>query len=243
MLEHVNDYLDRLKHEGLKLRSVIDTHTHADHISGAAALVDRTGVQYVMHKNAPAKCARHRVDEGDELRLGSIALGFMYTPGHTTDSLTIRLPDRLLTGDFLFIGEGGAGRTDLPGGNPGVHYDSIQKLKSLPDDLLIFPAHDYHQKTHSTLGLERKSNPRLQPRSRQDYIAWLLDMKLPDVDGMEILKMVRDKKPAPFMIVMTGYSTMSNAVEAMKLGAADYLAKPFTDDDLIEAVEKVCTDH
>jgi len=78
---------------------------------------------------------------------------------------------------------------------------------------------------------------------RGAYDVILLDMKLPDVDGMEILKIVKEKKPAPFMIVMTGYSTMSNAVEAMKLGAVDYLAKPFTDDELIEAVEKACPDQ
>lgn len=185
VLERVDHYLGELERQGLSLQYVLDTHAHADHISGGAALRDRTGVPYLMHRNAPCRCADVRVDEGDTLPLGELEIRFLHTPGHTQDSMTLLLPDRMLTGDFLFLGEGGAGRTDLPGGDPGEHWDSLQKLKGLPDDLLVFPAHDYHGRSHSTLGEERRTNPRLRPWPREAYVAWLDSLKLGPADWMK----------------------------------------------------------
>lgn len=185
VLEHVEEYMKTLKDKGLKLRYVIDTHTHADHITGGTALRDRLDAQYCMSSRAPAACANLRVDEGDELEVGEVSLGFLYTPGHTQDHLTIVMKDRLFTGDFLFIGEAGAGRTDLPGGDPGVHYDSLQRLKAFDDSLLIFPAHDYRGKTTSTLGKERKENPRLRPISRETYVEWLESLRAPTPEWMK----------------------------------------------------------
>ncbi len=181
LLGREDHYLGVLKELGLKLRFVVDTHVHADHLSGAAALRDRTGADHVMHRNSKVSEGNLRVEEGQDLELGDLRMGFLHTPGHTQDSLTLRLPDRILTGDFLFLGEGGAGRTDLPGGDPGDHWDSLQKLASFPDDLLIFPGHDYHHRTHSTLAEQRRGNPRLQPRSREAYVAWLRDLRLAPV--------------------------------------------------------------
>ncbi len=178
VLDNVERDLDMLVARDLRLVAVVDTHVHADHISGAAAIRDRTGVDYIAHRLSTARCANRRVEDGDRVEVGDVVLEFMHTPGHTQDSISIRLPDRILTGDFLFIGEGGAGRTDLPGGDAGEHWDSLQKLAALPDDLLVFPSHDYHGRTHSTLGEERRTNPRLQPRTRDEYVRWLDDARL-----------------------------------------------------------------
>lgn len=191
LLVFVPNYLDMLKKEGWKLSFVMDTHTHADHISGCAALRKETGAKYVMHRNTGVKCVDLRIAEGDEFLVSTQSVGtrnvilrFLHTPGHTRDSVTILMDDRILTGDFLFIGQGGIGRTDLPGGNSGDQYDSLQKLKTLDDSLFVYPAHDYHQKTHSTLEQERKDNEHLKPHSREEYVKWLTGMKLPQADWM-----------------------------------------------------------
>lgn len=184
VLEEVDRYLEIVRARGFELRYVLDTHVHADHISGAPTIRDRTGVDYVMHHNSVSSCANVRVGEGDVLHLGELEIHVLHTPGHTQDSITLRLPDRLLTGDFLFIGTGGAGRTDLPGGDAGEHWDSLQKLRELPGDLLVFPAHDYHGREHSTLEIERVNNPRLRTRGRADYVRWLDEQRLGPAEWM-----------------------------------------------------------
>lgn len=178
LLTRVDAYLARLAAEGLTLRAVVDTHVHADHLSGCAELRDRTGCDYVMHALSAAVCANVRVEEGDTIRVGGLAVRVLHTPGHTADSVTLALPDRLLTGDFLFLGAGGAGRTDLPGGDAGEHWDALQKLRGLPDDLMVFPGHDYHGRDASTLGAERRENERLRHRTRDDYVRWLGELRL-----------------------------------------------------------------
>jgi glyoxylase-like metal-dependent hydrolase (beta-lactamase superfamily II)/rhodanese-related sulfurtransferase len=184
VIERVDVYLDAVERNGLVLDAVIDTHVHADHISGAASIRDRTGVSYVMHTSAPSACANVRVADGDVLSVGDVGLRVLHTPGHTQDSISLLSDDRILTGDFLFLGEGGAGRTDLPGGDAGEHWDALQKLRDLPGDLLVFPAHDYHGRTHSTLRDERTHNERLKPRSREEYVAWLASFDLGPADWM-----------------------------------------------------------
>ncbi len=189
MLENVEGYLDKIRKLGFALRYTLDTHTHADHISGSPAVKDLAGVDFVMHKLSPMRCVNFRVDEDDAPTIGSIKLGFLFTPGHTADSVTVVLDDRILTGDTLFIGKGGAGRTDLPGGDPAMHYDSLKKLALLDDRLVVYPAHDYYGQTSSTLGLEKKANDRLQFTSKEEYVAWLqsLSDRAPDW-MMEVLK-------------------------------------------------------
>lgn len=178
VLEQNDRYLEVLARRGLTLRYVVDTHVHADHLSGAAALRERLGVDYLMHHRSVSSCANRRVGDGDSLQLGEIPVRFLHTPGHTQDSITVVLPDRILTGDFLFLGEGGAGRTDLPGGDAGEHWDSLQKLASLPGGMLIYPGHDYHGHAQSTLAEERVKNERLAPRTREQYTSWLNGLKL-----------------------------------------------------------------
>jgi len=184
VLENVDRYLEEIRRRKLDLKYIIDTHVHADHISGGASLRDRTGADYVMHTLSASGCANVRVDEGDTLRVGDIAIRVLHTPGHTQDSITLVLPDRILTGDFLFIGEGGAGRTDLPGGDAGEHWDALEKLVSLPDSTGVWPAHDYHGRHSSTLGAERSANPRLQKRTREEYVEWLEGFTLGPADWM-----------------------------------------------------------
>jgi len=182
VLDRVQDYLTRLERERWRLSFIIDTHTHADHISAGPALCDHTRAPYAMHHLGRPHCPTHRVHDGDVIEIGDVKIRCLHTPGHTNDSLTLIVGNRLLTGDFLFIGEAGAGRTDLPTGDPGEHFDSLQKLQSFPDSMEAYPAHDYRGMTSSTLGQERQGNPRLRFTSKDDYVRWLegLATRAPD---------------------------------------------------------------
>lgn len=189
VLDHVKDYLDVLKKQKLKLTYVIDTHTHADHISGAAAIKDHTDCQYIMHEKAPAKCVTIHVNDGDELSFLDIKVKIIHTPGHTKDSICLVFSDRIFTGDVLFLDEGGAGRDDLPGGDPAEHYDSLQKLLELPDHLIVFPAHEYRGNQPSSLAHQKESNPHLKSRTREKFVQYLEDLKLGPADWMnDVLK-------------------------------------------------------
>jgi len=185
VLEHVNEYVTFIKNEGLKLTHVLDTHTHADHISGAGALADRTGAVYVMHQESPVRCVAFHVPDGFDCHLSDMPVKVMHTPGHTKDSMCLVFSDRILTGDTLFLDDGGAGRTDLPGGDPGEHWESLQKIMKLPDHLIVYPAHEYRGREPSSLGEQKKRNPNLQRRSKDAYIKWLTDMKLGAADWMK----------------------------------------------------------
>lgn len=201
VLEHVQDYSKFLTQNHYKLTHVIDTHTHADHISGAAALRDLTNCEYVMYQTAPADCVSIRVTDGFECHLGSIPVKVMHTPGHTQDSITLIFPDRILTGDALFLDDGGAGRDDLPGGDPGQHWETLQKIMALPDHLIVCPAHDYRHREPSSLKQQKISNPFLKARSKQEFIKYLEDLKLGPADWMkDVLKAnyacARDPKAA-----------------------------------------------
>ncbi|MEK7296286.1 MAG: MBL fold metallo-hydrolase [Planctomycetota bacterium] len=189
VLNYVPEYMSLLKNEGLKLTHIIDTHTHADHISGAGALAEQTGAVYVMHQLSPVRCVAFRVPDGFECRLGDIPARVMHTPGHTNDSLCLIFSDRILTGDTLFLDDGGAGRTDLPGGDPSQHWESMQKIMKLPDHLLVYPAHEYRGREPSSLAEQKKRNPNLQPRTKEAYTKWLSDMKLTPAEWMgDVLK-------------------------------------------------------
>ncbi len=184
VLERVDDYLRLLDQNGWRLPLVIDTHTHADHISGGPALCDYTNATYAVHHLARPTCPTHRLRDEDSVTVGDIKIRCLHTPGHTNHCMTLVVGDRLLTGDFLFIGEAGAGRTDLPGGDPGEHFDSLQKLRTFGDHMLVLPAHDYSGHTQSTLGEERQSNPRLRFTSRDEYTQWLSELAQPTPEWM-----------------------------------------------------------
>jgi len=201
VLEHVQEYLELLQREGVRLTHVFDTHTHADHISGAGALRDHTGCDYVMHENSPVGCVSTRVRDGALLLAASIQIKVMHTPGHTRDSICLILSDRILTGDTLFLDEGGAGRDDLPGGDAGAHWESLQRLLALPDHLIVYPAYEYHGHEPSSLAMQRVRNPHLRPRSKDEFAKYVEDLKLGPADWMkDVLKAnyscARDPKAA-----------------------------------------------
>jgi len=184
LVSSVDTYLSVLEKGDWKLRFVIDTHTHADHVSGGRLLRERTGADYVMHKKAGSQPSNRRVTDGSSLTLGSLTIEAIDTPGHTKDSVTIKIPGRILTGDWLFIG--GAGRTDLPGGDAGEHWDSLSRIiPTLDDTTVIYPGHDYQNHTESSMGDERRNNVNLKPaRTREDYVSWLDKLSQPTPEWM-----------------------------------------------------------
>jgi glyoxylase-like metal-dependent hydrolase (beta-lactamase superfamily II)/rhodanese-related sulfurtransferase len=183
VLGATQEYLRYLEKGGWSLRYLVDTHTHADHLSGARLLSQRTGAEYAMHKKAGAKHASLRLTDGSTLSLGGTVLEAIETPGHTKDSISLKLPGRLLTGDFLFIG--GAGRTDLPGGDPGEHWESLNRvIPSLDEATLIYPGHDYQGRRESVLREEKRTNSNLRARGREEYVAWLAAMRRPTPEWM-----------------------------------------------------------
>jgi glyoxylase-like metal-dependent hydrolase (beta-lactamase superfamily II) len=179
-LAEADRYVASAAEKGLRLKYVLDTHTHADHFTGSRELGRQLGIPVVMHRRSAAPFVDLRVEDGETLMVGNLRLGVIETPGHTDDSLCIRLADRILTGDALLIG--GTGRTDLPTGDPAALYDSLfEKLLRLDDQLLVFPAHDYKGRSHTTLGAERSGNPRLQQKERGAFVELMrgLDIAMP----------------------------------------------------------------
>lgn len=189
VLERVTEYLRLVAEKGLRLTHVIDTHTHADHISGAAALKDMAACEYAMAKSAPARCVTKRLSDGLDLEVGSIALSVINTPGHTSDSVSLVLSDRVLTGDALFLDDAGAGRDDLPGGDPGAHWESLQRILALPDHLVVYPAHEYRGRQPSALRRQKQTNPHLSARTKEAFVRYVEDLRLGPADWMkDVLK-------------------------------------------------------
>jgi glyoxylase-like metal-dependent hydrolase (beta-lactamase superfamily II)/rhodanese-related sulfurtransferase len=182
--EKLERYLAFLAYHGLRLEMVFDTHTHADHRSAGAEIRDLTGATLIMHRCAPSPCPDMHVGDGDEIPLGDLTVKVLHTPGHTPDSVSLVVEDRVFTGDVLLIR--GTGRTDFPGGDSGDQFDSItQKLFSLPEETLVFPAHDYRGNSHSTIGEEKRGNPRIFGRTRDEYVALMQNLGLPLPDKIQ----------------------------------------------------------
>ncbi len=176
----IDKYLAFANHHGLQFHYAIDTHTHADHFSGSLALSRKLGLPIVMHRESPAPFVTMHVDDGEMIALGTLRIEVLHTPGHTIDSMTLKVDGRLFTGDTLLIG--GTGRTDLPTGNADALYDSLfGKLLKLDADLEVCPAHDYQGRTTSRLGTEVESNPRLQKKERAAFVELMrtLDLDAP----------------------------------------------------------------
>ena len=185
VLEQVERYLRLLEELELSLVMAIDTHLHADHVTGAGRLSRQTDCVTVMGRETEAELVSLRVADGERLDLDGMTLEALHTPGHTPDSYCFLLGDRVLTGDTLFIR--GTGRTDFQGGDPAAQYDSIfGKLLRLPDRTLVFPGHDYKGDTVSTIGEERAFNPRLQVGCVQDYVTLMNGLDLPKPGLMEV---------------------------------------------------------
>lgn len=176
-LSQIDRYLGLASQEGLRVRYVVDTHTHADHFSGSRELGKALGAPVVMHRLAPAPHADLCLDDGDMLIVGQLRLKAVHTPGHTRDSMCLVVEDRVFTGDTLLIG--GTGRTDLPTGDPHALYESLfEVLLKLPPETLVYPAHDYKGRSHSTIGEEIATNPRLQAKERGAFVELMQNLNL-----------------------------------------------------------------
>jgi glyoxylase-like metal-dependent hydrolase (beta-lactamase superfamily II)/rhodanese-related sulfurtransferase len=185
VLEKVDRYLQLVRELDLKLVKAADTHLHADHITGLGALRDRTRCVTVMGEQSGVDVVSMRVSDGDRLRIEGLALDVLYTPGHTDDSYSFALNDRVFTGDTLLIR--GTGRTDFQNGDPRAQYESIfGRLLKLPEETLVFPAHDYKGDTVSTIGEEKACNPRLQVKSVDEYVALMNGLNLSNPKMMDV---------------------------------------------------------
>ena len=185
VLEKVDRYLQLIRELDLKLVKAVDTHLHADHITGLGALRDRTHCITVMGENTKADVVSMRLAEGDKLTIEGVALDVLYTPGHTDNSYSFLMRDRVFTGDTLLIR--GTGRTDFQNGDARMQYESLfGKLLRLPDETMVFPAHDYKGDTVSTIGEEKRYNPRLQVKSIDDYVALMASLNLPNPKMMDV---------------------------------------------------------
>lgn len=177
-VEFVDRYLAYLAYRDMHLDLVIDTHTHADHLSGTRLLKQLLDVPVVQHVMAPNPAVDRHVEHGDEIECGALRLKVLDTPGHTPDSLSLVVDGYVFTGDVLLIG--GTGRADFAGGDAGEQYDSITRhLFTLPGETVVLPAHDYRGNTSSTIGAEKAGNPRIAGKSRQEYIDLMNSIEFP----------------------------------------------------------------
>lgn len=178
-------YLQLIRELDLKLVLAVDTHVHADHVTALGELRNATACATIMGEQSKAACVSRRVADGELLKVDDLGLRALYTPGHTDDSYSFVMADRVFTGDTLLIR--GTGRTDFQNGDPSAQYHSLfGKLLTLPDDTLVYPAHDYKGWTVSTIGEERAHNPRLQVKSEREYVALMRGLKLANPKQMDV---------------------------------------------------------
>ena len=185
VLEKTDQYINLVNQLDLRLVKVIDTHIHADHISGLGELRDKTKCITIMGEHAPADVVSMNVKDNEKISIENIDLTALYTPGHTDDSYSFLMNDRVFTGDTLLIK--GTGRTDFQNGNPYDQYNSLfGRLLKLPEETFIYPAHDYKGESVSTIGEEKKFNPRLQVNSAQEYALIMNNLNLANPKMMDI---------------------------------------------------------
>ena len=177
VIDNVDSYIKILNDLDLKLVKVIDTHIHADHVTGASKLKNITNCSTIMGDHTPAETVEIKVKDDEYINLENLKIRAMYTPGHTADSFSFLMNNYLFSGDTLLIN--GTGRTDFQNGNAKDSYNSIfNKLLKLPDETLVYPAHDYKGEKVSTIGKEKRQNPRLQVSSAEEYIEIMSNLNL-----------------------------------------------------------------
>ena len=177
VLENVEDYIKLLTELNLKLVKVIDTHIHADHVTGAGKLRDKTQCVTIMGEHTPTDAVEIKVKDEEIIKLDQLKIKALYTPGHTSDSFSFLMDNYLFSGDTLLIN--GTGRTDFQNGNSKDAYNSLfNRLLKLPDETLVYPAHDYKREKVSTIGKEKKFNPRLQVNNAEEYIEIMNNLNL-----------------------------------------------------------------
>lgn len=180
VIEQVERDLKLIQELGLTLRYCLETHVHADHITGTGKLREVTGCDGVLPENARVACANRFIKDGEILKVGDLEIQAIATLGHTDSHMSFLVNrDRVLTGDSLFIR--GCGRTDFQSGNPGLMYDHVtQKLFTLSDETLVYPGHDYRGQTVSTIGEEKQYNPRFLGKDRVSFIEQMNNLNLPN---------------------------------------------------------------
>jgi glyoxylase-like metal-dependent hydrolase (beta-lactamase superfamily II)/rhodanese-related sulfurtransferase len=182
--ERIDTYRQLLAERGLELDLVLESHTHADHLMINRGSKAELGAPVIMHRESPSPLVDRHVVDGDELLLGGEPITVLHTPGHTPDSVVYRVAGAVLTGDTLMIG--GSGRTDFPGGDAGAQYDAVTgRLFALPEDTVVWPGHDYRGNTRSTIGQEKRTNPRFLQRTREEYVALMGSLGLPFPDKIQ----------------------------------------------------------
>ena len=185
VLENVESYIKILNELDLKLVKVIDTHIHADHITGASKLKQATNCSTIMGEHTPSDTVQIKVKNDEIIKVDELKIKAIYTPGHTSDSYSFLMNNLLFSGDTLLIN--GTGRTDFQNGDAKDAYNSIfNKLLKLPEETLLYPAHDYNGKTMSTIGNEKRFNPRLQVRNENEYEEIMNNLNLPKPKLMDI---------------------------------------------------------
>ncbi len=185
VIENTEDYIKVLNNLELKLVKVIDTHIHADHITGLNELNKRTNCTRVMGEKSQSEVIDLKLKDSEKIKIENIELNAIYTPGHTDCSYSFLMKDRVFTGDTLLIN--GTGRTDFQSGSPYDAYDSIfNKLLKLPEKTLVFPGHDYNGKKNSTIEAERNNNPRLQVNSKDEYADIMNNLNLPNPKMLDV---------------------------------------------------------
>ena len=185
VIEHTDEYLKILEKLKLKLVKVIDTHIHADHITGLNELNKRTSCARLMGENSKSEVIDIKIKDNDKVNIENIELKAMYTPGHTDCSYSYVMDDRVFTGDTLLIN--GTGRTDFQNGSSYDAYDSLfNKLLKLPEKTLVYPAHDYNGKKFSTIENEKNNNPRLQVSSKEEYAEIMKNLNLANPKMMDV---------------------------------------------------------
>lgn len=247
-VRQLNRYQALAAQHGLRIRYVIDTHTHADHFSATKQLARALNVPVVAHRLSPAPYVDLRVDEGDVIKVGNLRLSVLHTPGHTQDSMSLVANDRVFTGDTLLIGA--TGRTDLPTGDPDQLYDSLfNKLLKLDPKLRIYPAHDYKGHTCSILEQELSSNPRLQKRDRAAFVEMMRTLSLSQPEhltealrvnmsgGVSVAQLLNEAAAeVPFMAMEEVKSHIEN-------GANDLLVLDVREKDAYEAAHIPSAKH
>ena len=185
VIEHTHIYVEILNNLDLRLVKVIDTHIHADHISAMAELKERTNCQTIMGERSKSEVVNLKVKDNEKINIDGINLKALYTPGHTDDSYCFVMEDRIFTGDTLLIN--GTGRTDFQNGNSkDAYYSIFKRLLTLPEETLVYPAHDYKGNKYSSIGNEKKHNPRLQVKNAEEYSEIMDNLNLANPQMMDI---------------------------------------------------------
>ena len=184
VLENVDEYIQLLNELDLKLVKVIDTHIHADHVTGATKLKQATNCTTLMGEHTPADAVEIKVKDNELIKIDGLKIKSLYTPGHTSDSYSFLLDNYLFSGDTLLIN--GTGRTDFQNGNSKDAYNSLfNNILKLPEETLVYPGHDYNGKFSSTIGNEKKFNPRLQVKSVDEYVEIMSNLNLSKPEMMD----------------------------------------------------------